>query len=85
MRQVVFHSFRMGDVEDPEIYAAQPIYEWQQTEHGQWVMSNCSDPVYRIGSDPDYMGYKITLYGELTDQDAVFHELKWGSHAVKMS
>ena len=85
MRQVIFHSFRMGDVEDPEIYAAQPIYEWQQTEHGQWVMSNCADPAYRIGSDPNYMGYRITLYGELTDQDAVFHELKWGSHAVKMA
>jgi len=85
MRQVVFHSFRMGDVEDPEIYAAQPIYEWQQTEHGKWVMSNCADPTYRIGPDPNYMGYKITLYGELTDQDAVFHELKWGSHVVKMA
>jgi hypothetical protein len=79
MRKVTFHAFRMGDVEDPEIYAAQPIYEWQQTEHGQWVMDHCKDPIYSIGPDPNYMGYKITLHGELDDQDAVFHELKWGS------
>jgi hypothetical protein len=24
------------------------------------------------------------LSGELADEDAVFHELKWGSHARKM-
>ena len=77
MRKVFFHSFRMGDVEDPEIYAAQPIYEWQQTEHGQWVLAHCDDPVFHIG--PDYMGFKITLSGLLQEQDAVFHELKWGT------
>jgi hypothetical protein len=85
MRQVTFHSFRMGDVEDPEIYAAQPIYEWQQTEHGQWVMEHCADPAYSIGPDLNYMGYKISLHGELEDQDAVFHELKWGSDARKLA
>jgi hypothetical protein len=68
----------MGDVEDPEIYAAEPILKWQSTEQGQWVMSHCADPAYQIGPDPHYMGYKITLYGDLNDQDAVFHELKWG-------
>lgn len=81
----IFYSFKLGDVEDPEIYAAQPIYEWQQTEQGQWVMAHCEDPVYNIGPDPAYMGYKITLSGKLKDEDAVFHELKWGSRAGKMS
>ena len=82
MRRVLFYSFRMGDVEDPEIYAAQPIYEWQQTEHGKWVMENCADPTYNIGSDVNYMGYRITLWGELEDEAAVFHELKWGTRAT---
>ena len=82
MRKITFHTFRMGDVEDPEIYAAQPIYEWQQTEQGKWVMEHCADPVYNIGPDPSYLGYKITLWGELKDEDAVFHELKWGSNVA---
>jgi hypothetical protein len=85
MRRVTFHTFIMGDVDDPDIYVAQPIYEWQQTEAGQWAMAHCADPVYNIGPDPSYMGYKITLSGELKDEDAVFHELKWGSGAVKMA
>ena len=79
MPTVVFHSFTMGDVEDPEIYAAQPIWEWQQTEQGKWVMEHCKDPVYNLGPDPAYMGYRIRLSGELEDQDAVFHQLKWGN------
>ncbi len=85
MRRILFHSFSMGDVEDPEIYAAHPISEWQQTEQGQWVMEHCADPTYNIGPDPALMGYRITLWGELKDEDAVFHELKWGSRAGKMS
>lgn len=71
----------MGDVEDPDIYVAAPIYEWQETEHGRWVMSHCKDPTYNIGADPAYMGYRVTLSGPLTESDAVFHELKWGSRA----
>jgi hypothetical protein len=31
----------MGDVEDPELYAAQPLYEWQQTEQGQVGYGAC--------------------------------------------
>jgi len=44
MKQYVFHTFRMGDVEDPELYAAPPILEWQKTEQGCWVMAHCPDP-----------------------------------------
>ena len=82
MRKVLFKSLRLGDVEDPEIYAAQPIYEWQQTEQGKWVMEHCKDTVYNIDGDPSYMGYKIILYGDLEDSDAVFYELKWGARAT---
>ena len=69
----------MGDVEDPEIYVAQPIYEWQQTEKGKWCMENSVDPQYTIGADANSWGHRVTLYGGLEDKDAVFFELKWGS------
>lgn len=58
----------MGDVEDPELYAAQPLYEWQQTEQGQWVMKNCSDPKYIVRPDVNTFGHKIIIYGEVEDQ-----------------
>jgi hypothetical protein len=31
---VVVHEFTMGDVEDPDIYAAEPLLAWQKSEAG---------------------------------------------------
>jgi hypothetical protein len=77
MRTVTFHSFRMGDVDDVDIYVAQPIWEWQQTEQGQWVMAHCKNPLYTIHPDGQGWGHRVILYGELEDQHAVFFKLKW--------
>jgi hypothetical protein len=69
----------MGDVDDPEIYAAMPISEWQGTEKGQWVMKHCPDPQFRIGQDYKSWGSKVSIYGPLEDKDAVMYVLKWGN------
>jgi hypothetical protein len=60
------HSFSMGDVEDPEIYAAQPIYDWQQTDHGQWVMKHGRDPTFQIIPDPISFGYRVVITAHVT-------------------
>ena len=60
------HSFLMGDVEDPEIYMAQPIYEWQQTEMGQWVMQHAYEPTYHIMPDAINFGYRIAITAHIT-------------------
>ena len=67
----------MGDVEDPELYAAQPLYEWQQTEQGQWVIKHCSDPQYIIRPDANTFGQRVIVYGELEDRLATEYLLKW--------
>jgi hypothetical protein len=68
----------MGDVEDPELYAAQPLYEWQQTDQGQWVMKHCTDPQYIIRPDVNTFGHKIIVHGEIEDQLATEYLLRWG-------
>ena len=82
MQQIIFHSFTMGDVDDVDIYVAQPIWEWQQTEQGRWVMAHCCDPKYQVQPDSSNWGHRVRLYGELEDQDATFFQLKWGYHAI---
>jgi hypothetical protein len=67
----------MGDVEDPEIYCAVPINEWQQTEKGKWVMEHCTDPQFRIGADSFNYGHLVSIYGPLEDEDAVYYSLKY--------
>ena len=68
----------MGDVEDVEIYAAEPIYAWQQTDQGQWIMEHCPDPQFRLINDEYAWGYSVNISGPLNDQDAVYFKLKWG-------
>lgn len=60
------HKFRMGDCEDPELYVAQPIYEWQQTEHGKWVMKHGKDAQYHMHMDPMNYGYQVVITAHIT-------------------
>ena len=77
MKRIVFATFNMGDVEDPEIYIAQPIWEFQQTPKGKWMIENCKDPVYNIGPCPETYGYRAVIYGEVEDQLATEFYLRW--------
>ena len=72
------HSFKMNDSEDPDIYAFEPLYNWQQTEAGKWVMDNAIDKPswYR---QVDYMtyGYLYQIRAHLTPEQITFFELKY--------
>ena len=62
-RRMVY-KIELGDVEDPEIYAAQPLLDWQASDHGQWVMAHGLDPTYHMQADYMNYGYviKVTAY-----------------------
>jgi len=74
--EYILHSFTMGDVEDPDLYVAAPIYEWQQTTAGKTAMKYAKDPKYYIRPDDYSMGYKVTVTGTLEGKYATFYELK---------
>ena len=74
---MIFHEFNLGDVEDPEIYAATPLCDWQNSEQGQWIMQHCLDPKYRVIVDQNTFGYKVTIYGDLLPADATYFTLKY--------
>jgi len=77
--QVIFHSFTMGDVDDIDIYVAQPLYEWQQTEQGKWVMANASNLKYYTSADANTFGHRITITGDLEEIKATEYFLKWNN------
>jgi len=61
-KTVVVHKFTMGDVEDPDLYAAQPLSEWEHSEQGQWVMKNaCDTPTWYREADTVSFGYKYVI------------------------
>jgi hypothetical protein len=66
-REVVVHRFTMGDVEDPDLYAAQPLWEWQNSEIGQWVMAHAAEtPSWHRDTDPYNYGYVFQIRAKLT-------------------
>jgi hypothetical protein len=68
----------MGDVDDIDIYVAQPMYEWQQTDKGRWVMENAHNLTYHTIPDAIMYGYKVVIRGELTDPRKVTeYYLRW--------
>ena len=68
----------MGDVEDPELYAAFPLGEFMQTDQGRWIKEHCADPTYIIRPDPNTFGQRVIVSGELDDQLATEYLLRWG-------
>ena len=79
VKTVVVHSFTMGDVEDPDLYAAQPLYDWEHSDAGQWVMTNAIEPPewHRI-ADPISYGYRYTITAKLTGPALTEYLLRHG-------
>ena len=77
MRRVLFHSFNLGDVEDPDLYAAEPLYKFMKTPKGKWIKEYCGDPMYNTMLDPYTYGYKVCVYGDVEDKLATEYYLRW--------
>lgn len=79
MQRITLHSFTMGDVEDPYLYAAFPIADWQKTEHGKWVMEHAiGESTFWCRADPNTFGFRVDIVGELSDKDVTYLKLRWG-------
>jgi hypothetical protein len=77
--KTLLHEFRMSDVEDVAVYAAQPIYEWQQTEAGQWCMKHATNQQWISGFDLTGFGALVRIVGELEPVDHTYFMLKYNN------
>ena len=69
----------MGDVEDPYLYAAFPIADWQKTDHGKWVMEHdIGESTFWCRADLNTYGFRVDIVGNLSDKDCTYFKLKWG-------
>ena len=72
------HSIRMGDVEDPDLMVAQPIWEWQQTDAGKYIMKNSlPTPMWNRTADPNTYGHLYIITAYLTSKQLTFYKLKF--------
>ena len=75
---IVVYEFSVGDVDDPDLYAAAPLWEWQQSEAGKWIMEH-SVETPQWGRSNDYRTYSLhyRVTAKLHEQDATFFKLKY--------
>lgn len=79
IHKVVVYRFSLGDVDDPEIYAAQPIWEWQQSPAGKFVMENSIEqPSFHRHSNPLTWGYNYAIIAEIEKKKLSEFYLKFG-------
>jgi len=80
VHEVIVHEFSIGDVDDPEIYAAFPLYEFECSEKGRWVMENAvRKPVWKTSPFP-FLNYGIryVVVAEFAEPEYTYWMLRWG-------
>ncbi len=76
---VCVHEFVVSDVDDVEIYIAAPVWDWQQSAQGAWVMEHAvNTPYWTQSVDHVTYGYRVRIMARLSEQDQTFWRLKWG-------
>ena len=85
-KEIVVHSFIMGDVEDPDLYAAEPLYNWQQSPIGQWVMERAIEtPVWHRMADPINWGHKYLITATFQEKHITEYYLKFGNPVERIT
>ena len=77
-RGTLVKEIQMGDVDDPYLYAAFPISEWEKTEEYHWLKSQLpegEDMVFFC--DAHYFGFIIRVYAPLSGRALTYYNLKY--------
>ena len=77
-RDVCVHEIRVGDVEDPDIYVAEPIWQWQESDAGKFVMEHAVDkPYWTRTMDLASYGHMYRIMARLSEPNELFWRLRW--------
>ena len=78
-KRIVVHRFTMGDVDDPDLYAAEPLWNWQQSEEGKWVMENAMDtPEWHRNADMITWGHSYAITAIFESKKLTEYYLRFG-------
>lgn len=79
IHSIVVHRFVINEIEDPDIRAALPIWDWQNSDAGKFVMEHAVDqPVFHKQLDPMSLGYRYAIVAELEKKKLSEFLLKFG-------
>ena len=77
---VCVHEFYISEVEDPAIVVSSPIWDWQQSPAGQWVIEHAVEkPYWHRDLEAGTYSYRFRIMARLSEHDQTFFKLKFGS------
>ena len=80
IHKVTVYRFQVGDVEDPDLYAAQPMWDWQESEQGKFIMEHAVDkPEWHRRLDAQSYGPEYVIVAEIEHKKLSEFYLKWGN------
>lgn len=75
---MILATIKIGDCEDPVLYAAEPIYKWQNTEAGKWCMEHSVEELtWHTKFDHHTYGYIVQITGKFKPDDELIYRLKF--------
>jgi hypothetical protein len=78
IEKLVVHTFSVGDVDDPDLYAAEPLLKWQHSDVGKWVMENAVEtPMWHRTTDYTSYSIKYAITAKLWEKDYTYFLLKY--------
>jgi hypothetical protein len=84
IHNIVVHRFNLSDVEDPDLWAAEPILNWQNSEVGKWVMEHALEiPIWHRHVRSETYSFEYAITAKLTGKDYTFWCLKWQGNVDK--
>lgn len=79
IHKLVVHKIEMSDVEDPDLMVAEPIYKWQQTPQGKFIMENSiGTPSWERYQNAMTWGHTYVIITELEAKKVTEYYLKFG-------
>lgn len=80
-KKILVHRFDMFKVsEDPELEAAEKLYEWRITPMGEFVLKHSfNKPEYRFYLDYETGSHKCDITAELEEKRIAEYYLRWGN------
>lgn len=81
-KEIVVHRFIISDVDDPDLFAGEPLWEWQNSERGQWVMERSIEtPVWTRVMEPVYYRYQYVITARFDTKTLTEYYLRFGNTA----
>lgn len=78
VHKVCVHTIRVSDVEDPDLFAAEPLDEWIKSEKGRWIMKHSrKQPIWDKNTTIADYYHTYYIIAWLEEKDLTYWKLKY--------